>query len=502
MPSNTHKILKEIKPESEEIENNEKKPEDENHFGFNIADHLDRINELLGLLQGDIENQKENDTENNHKVLPLMDMIHQMMAPGLISGLPLADVSLDENDIEDLNDVRGKITIMTGHQTDDEPMHIEKKTIKLVPKDNECKDSCDIHREKEIVSKISTKIRKIVSGMQKSNNKFASFNHIDDYINSLKLAHRVLVSSNIDNQIIEKTLYYINPSNFAKNIDKNTMYIISSIINDISLCPNYNKQIYQSLAERIKVAYHNLLNGTSMVKQAYYETREENSIIRGFNICPKYKTVKGAGIPVSLDFCQRECIDGKPEDNNKVSCKYAYWLDNIADSHAKVMEKLDVHRNPVNDDMNLRLPDGKRAFPDRGYMKSNELRLEESGTRGREWDSKGKSKKVKSEAYGKMLNYESLMDEILTAENIYRDDSGNNKSTEKKLRDIHGEKTDLKNIEYRLYNKVKDPEKDENNTEFKLSDTREKFNFDQTKLLDELIEKAYPRKDEKRPRGE
>ena len=273
------------------------------------------------------------------------------------------------------------------------------------------------------------------------------------------------------------------------------------MINDISLCPDYKYETYKDLANRVKVAYQQLLNNQDMVKTAYYEVKEENSPSKGFNICPKYKTVKGAGIPVAMDFCQRECIEGKPEDNGEVSCKYAYWLEHVADSHAKVMEKLDVHRNPDNENTYLRLPDGQRAFPDRGYMKSLEKRLEEADIRGREWDKIDKASKVDSESPGKILNYESLMDEVLTDKDIHRNQSGYDKNTEIKLRKNNKEKKNIKTTEQRLYNKKpeKRKEKEEGNVEVKLLDSRDSFEFDHSKLMDELLEKVYPRKDEKRP---
>ncbi len=476
-----------------------------NSFGFNIADHLDKIGNLLDLLQQDIFEMPS----DKEKSFPLFEMIEKMLSPHIIDNLPLADVALTPKDIDDLDNIHGKIIMMHGEKHDDEPMKIHKKVIKLIPKKNlEEQENCDsdkcLEKEKKIISNISKKVRNIISDMSKFNHKFAGINNINQYTNSLKLAHQCLhkiaYNTQSDN-LLAQSLYYLNPSKFSSNIRPDILHIIDGVISDLSLSPNYNYETYKNLASRVKFAYQLLLNDNLMTKVAYYEVKEENSPSKGFNICPKYKTVKGVGIPVSMDFCQRECIEGKVEDNGEVSCKYAYWLEHIADSHAKVMEKLDVHRNPDNENTYLRLPDGERSFLDRGYIKSLEKRLEESGIRGRKWDNMEKSKKVNPGSPIKMFNYEALIDEILNKNDIHRDNSGYDKNTEKKLTDIHNNDHNIKTIEQRLYNKKidKDKSKEEGNTESKLSELKNKIKLDYSKLMDELLEDFYPRKDEKRP---
>lgn len=450
-------------------------------FGFNIADHLERIEKILSLLQEDL------DMDTN----PMSEMLEKIMSPDILKNLPLSDIVLSPEDLDDMDDVRGKITIMKGKQHGDEPMKVKKKVIKFGDGDK--------------IKKIHKKSKDIVESMLHSNIRTASTNDIKEYINSLKLAFKdinKIISHGDDERLVAQSLYHLNPSKFASVINDDILNIISGTISDISLCPPYTKENYQSIADRIKVAYHSLLDNKNMVKSAYYITKKEGVPETGFNMCPKYKTVKGSYIPVPFDFCQRDCIEGKCEDNGSVSCKYAYWLENVADSHAKVMEKLDVHRNPANKDMNLRLPDGQKSFAPRGYMKGIEQRMEEANIRGRSWDDLKSASKIESKPSGKMLNYEALMDEILTDKDIHRTQEGSMESNEKKLE--KGRKNlNLENTENRLYNKKEKSEPSiKDNIEFKISENRKGNEFDKTKLLDELIEKAYPRKEETRPSGE
>lgn len=452
-------------------------------FGFNISNHLERIEKILSLLQEDL------DMDTN----PMSEMLEKIMSPDILKNLPLSDIVLSPEDLDDIDDVKCKITIMKGKQHGNEPMKIKKKVIQFGDND------------KEKIKKVHKKSKDIIEAMLNSNVRTASNNDIKEYINSLKLAYKnvnKIVSHGDDERLVVQSLYYLNPSKFASMIDKNTLDIISGAISDISLCPPYTKENYQSIADRIKISYHSLLSDKNMVKSAYYITKKEGVPETGFNMCPKYKTVKGSKIPVPFDFCQRDCIEGKPEDDGSVSCKYAYWLEHVADSHAKVMEKLDVHRNPANKDMNLRLPDGQKSFAPRGYMKGIEQRIEEAGIRGRSWDDLKSASKIKSKASGKMLNYEALMDEILTDKDIHRTQEGSMENNEKKLENSR-KNLNLNNTENRLYNKKEKSEPSiKDNIEFKISETRKENSFDKTKLLDELIEKAYPRKEETRPSGE
>lgn len=453
----------------------------ENSFGFNISDHLERIEKILSLLQEDL------DMDTN----PMSEILEKIMSPNILKNLPLADIVLSPEDLDDIDDIKGKVTITKGIKHGKEPIKIKKKIINF-------KDG-----DKAKIKKIKQKTKDIITSMLNSNIRIASNNNIKEYINSIKLAYKninQIIYYGDDEKIASRALYYLNPSKFSSLIDKNALGLISGAISDISLCPP--QESYQSIADRVKTAYHSLLNDKNMVKNAYFITKEEGVPKTGFNMCPKYKTVKGFSIPVPFDFCQRDCIEGKPENDGSISCKYAYWLENVADSHAKVMEKLDVHRNPANKDMNLRLPDGEKSFAPRGYMKGLEQRIEEANIRGRSWDDLKEASKIESKPSGKMLNYDALMDEVLTNKDIHRTQEGSMENNEKKL-EKNRKNLNLSNTENRLYNKKENREPSiKDNIELKISEDRKGSQFDKTKLLDELIEKAYPRKDEIRPSGE
>jgi hypothetical protein len=472
--------------------------ESEDAFGFNIADHLKKIQDILSLLITDLTSSHE---EGNSGVMSLMN---KMMNSNILDSLPLSGVALSPEHKGKLDGIRGKITMMTGKKEGDSPMHVDEKVINLGDKPHhslpEGCNSCE-----EDLEDVSHDVGETIAAMSQIQKRFASANS-DTYIYNTKEAFDLLVKcadnpSHVNELVVSEVIRYLNPEKYATTLDKKTKKVISGLISDLT-CYSETAEFFENLSERLKYAYHSLLPQKTMLKKAFYETRGDGGLNLGYNMCPKYKTFNRTDIPVSWTFCGRDCIEGKTETDGSVLCRYAYWLENVADSHAKVMNKLDVQKNPNNEDMNLRLPDGKRAWAPRGYMKGTELRMEEADIRGREWDNLKTSKKTTSGAPGKMLNYESLLDEVLTSKDIHRHETGYDQNTEAKLKEINKKDEVDSNTEARLYNKKDKGKEVDANVEKRLLEFRESFKFDTDKLMDELLEQAYPRKDSIRPTGE
>jgi hypothetical protein len=501
--------LEEPEGEFEESDDNEDYDEDDDGgdeeseesgdtFGFNIADHLKKIQNILSLLVTDLTSSHE---EENSGVMSLMK---KMMNSNILDSLPLSGVALAPEHKGKLDGIRGKITMMTGKKEGDNPMHVDKKVINLGNKPHHAlPEGCNGCEED--LEDVSHDVGETIAAMSQIQKRFASIDS-DTYIYNTKEAFDLLVKcadnpDHVNELVVSEVIRYLNPEKYATTLDKNTKKVISGLISDLT-CYSETAEFFENLSERVKYAYHSLLPQKTMLKKAFYETRGDGGLNRGYNMCPKYKTFNRTDIPVSWTFCGRDCIEGKAETDGSVLCRYAYWLENVADSHAKVMGKLDVQKNPNNEDMNLRLPDGKRAWAPRGYMKGTELRMEEADIRGREWDDLKTSKKTTSGAPGKMLNYESLLDEVLTDKDIHRHETGYDKNTEAKLKEINKKDEVDSNTEARLYNKKDKGKEVDANVEKRLLGFRKSFEFDKDKLMDELLEKAYPRTDAIRPTEE
>ena len=218
----------------------------------------------------------------------------------------------------------------------------------------------------------------------------------------------------------------------------------------------------------------------------------------GYNPCPKFKS-SGVEVPVEWTFCRDYCIEGKQQPDGKVECKFSTWLERVADSHEKAMNRLDEHRNPVNDHMQLRLPDGQKEHPKREIDTHIEAKLERSGKRGREWDDM----MPKDGLAGRHMNVEALIGETLDGSKPERHDVGKDKSTEARLREAGDVKEREKTTESMLEDKRDDAAyvDGRSNEEALIAGVRPEKGFNVDKLLDELIQDAYPRDHEKRPEG-
>jgi hypothetical protein len=92
--------------------------------------------------------------------------------------------------------------------------------------------------------------------------------------------------------------------------------------------------------------------------------------------CPKARYQTGVAKPMEISKCRDNCIDSRTTTEGKTVCAYAEWL-RIADNQNAVNERLEVHRNPDNDETLLNLKQGERTKKASYNEKNYEQRLEE-----------------------------------------------------------------------------------------------------------------------------
>lgn len=502
-----HRLLKkdlgqDEEPEEDESEEEEAEVEESGEDGdieevsddpegiegiFNIGDHLSRIMKML---------------QSGSFGSPfLAKMVKRMLEPHLMGHMPLGDVTLDDEDVDNLGKFRGKIVIMTGS-----PEKMEKRIIKIASKDE---DEFGTVVEK-VLSKISD-MYEAAHDMRAENIRVASREPIE-YQRNLRKAYAIAQTCRDQGPISEdvsKILDLIDPTRYADSLGSGTLRLASDVISDISWYTDA-PEFWGSIAERIKVAYRGM-SDKGMVRSAYFMTMPSAVVGEqktGTNICPRFKTQKQRDleVPVEWSYCREQCIEGKSEDDGSVTCKYAAWLDRVADSHDKVMETLDVYRNPANDDMKMRIPDGKRSNPERPVMKSLERRLAEADLRtGKPWSEDGKDKSGRNL---RNVTVEDLIGEILTdGSSGQRTGEGHQDTMETKLRDASGEagKSDISERrldERRNQYKSSSAEGEQRITEARLDGIRDLFDMPTDKLFDELLEKVNPRTDSEKPSEE
>lgn len=451
---------------------------------FNIGDHLSRIMKML---------------QSGSFGSPfLVKMVKKMLEPHLMGHMPLGDVTLDDDDVDKLGKFRGKIVIMTGS-----PEKMEKKVIKIASKEE---DEFGTIVEK-VLAKISD-IHEAAQDLRTENVKVASKEPVE-YQRSLRQAYSIAQTCRDMGPLREdvaKILDFIDPTKYADSINPDTLKIASDVISDISWYTEA-PEFWDSISERIKIAYRSM-SDKGMVKNAYFMTSPSAVSETGTNICPRFKTQKQRDleVPVEWSYCREQCIEGKSEDDGSVTCKYAAWLDKVADSHDKVMETLDVYRNPANDDMKMRIPDGKRSNPTRPVLKSLEQRLAEADLRtGKPWSENGEDKNGRKL---KNVTVEDLIGEILdSGSSGQRSDAGHQETTETKLRDASGDagKADIseRRLDQRRNQYKSSSAKGEQQiTEARLDDIRDLFEMPTDKLFDEMLERVNPRTDSEKPTEE
>jgi hypothetical protein len=109
--------------------------------------------------------------------------------------------------------------------------------------------------------------------------------------------------------------------------------------------------------ETIKLAF-DAITPTKSTRLAYTSLSTQGN--EPFLLCPKGKVELGHAVPMEVSKCRENCIDSRVAKDGSVTCAYQDWLRVTADTHAKMENRLNVHRHPDNAKNLLNLSDGNR----------------------------------------------------------------------------------------------------------------------------------------------
>lgn len=134
-----------------------------------------------------------------------------------------------------------------------------------------------------------------------------------------------------------------------------------------------SEELFDAAAYRVKEVFSSYVP-TANIRLAYYNSedkQEEEPCI----MCPKARYQLGSARPMEISKCRNNCIDSRTTSDGKIACAYNEWL-KVADSQGAVNERLEVHRNPENENNLLTLASNEKSKPAKDEDKTWEERLE------------------------------------------------------------------------------------------------------------------------------
>lgn len=445
---------------------------------FDIGDHLKRVLKMMDLVSGDHRG-------GGGPGMGLMKLLKRMTMPSMMDFLPFGGETLGDNDRGKMNNVHHKIVMVIGKPKE---ARIDSDDIEDI---EEVSDSVEgkVAAMRDVLN-IKVAARTMVSPEDAADSVTRLSNA---FLVALRCADKTTVGEPAEDDVVS-IIRACNPVKHRRVASKDTMNILSGIVADTSAYTDA-PAFWRSIATRIKLAYRNMMdeNVDAMEKEAFVVTRnpvEDFTGRQGFNICPKFKTATNAkaAVPVEHSYCRDYCVEGRPEPDGTVTCKYAKWLDTI-DTHEMAMARYPELKNPANDDMKMNLPDGQRYFPRKANAYSIEQRMQGERLNSTKRDATTNLERQIGDAKKPSL----------------RSEDGQFETTEEKLVMSRGKrKAPADTTESRLGDKRDDSSHGvgpENAMESRIREafSGDEFKFDRRKLIDELLEDAFPRKDSERP---
>ena len=218
------------------------------------------------------------------------------------------------------------------------------------------------------------KIIKIMSGHNPLEHLQGLFNNLSafrlsEHRNALRHAYMSLASMNDDEaaqmERIASKVAKTSPGHHQLEALNAMQYIISDSSFEMKKIANIAKS--QILAANIKEAKETVklafdaITPTTSTRLAYTSLSTQNN--EPYLLCPKGKVEFGHAIPMETSKCRENCIDSRIAQDGSVTCAYQDWLRVTADTHAKMENRLNVHRHPDNAKNLLNLSDGNRENP-------------------------------------------------------------------------------------------------------------------------------------------
>lgn len=450
---------------------------------FDIGDHIDRLMSLVRMLSG----------EGDGPGGGLTKLVKRMTSPSIMDAVPFGNQVLDDDDKGKMDGLHGKVVLIIKKMGDGEGG--PGKGLGLGPGG----DSCPLHvgpDDEEELEEVKEKVDDEIEPVREASRQMVDVADAgsaarsakclrDSYYVALRCAEVAKTEEPSVDEVADM-MRACSPIVHRNLRSAEVSDLLSGITADLAAyIPT--EGFFRNVADRIKLAYQftrDVSDGT-MVKSAFVVTRnpvEDFTGRQGTNICPKFKTQLSSkmAVPVEHSYCRDYCIEGRPEPDGTVTCKYAAWLETL-DTHEKAFARYPELKNPANKLMPARIPDGERGHPRRSNAISIEGRMQQN--------------RLNLASHDARSNTEALIGELLSGDPA-RTGDGRGETTETKLREKFGADAVSDISERRLDDKRDDSSHGvgpENALESRMRAASPEVKFDHRKLIDELIEDEFPR---------
>lgn len=186
------------------------------------------------------------------------------------------------------------------------------------------------------------------------------FSHIHKFIKDKDSSHQIDASVKIAELI--KDSNDINEFNELKKIKE--------------LVLSGNHYLAEAAGFRTKQIFSNYRDSKN-IKLAYYMTDQQ--VGEPFLLCPKAKIQIGHALPIAIHKCVDYCVDSQTSQDGKVTCKFAEWLNVVADNNESVNKRMEKIKHSMNEETLGSIPVGERSAY-KGPVKSYEQMLEDVHT--------------------------------------------------------------------------------------------------------------------------
>lgn len=458
---------------------------------FDIGDHIGRLMSLVRMLSG----------EGDGPGGGLTRLVKRMTSPSIMDAIPFGNQILDDDDKDKMDGLHGKVVIIVKKMDDGDGS---------LGKGLDHDDSCPLHvgpDDEEDLEEVKDKVDDEIEPVREASRQMIGVADAgsasrsakclrDSYYVALRCAE-VAKSAEPSVDEVADMIRACSPIVHRNLRSAEVSDLLSGITSDLATyVPTEN--FFRNVADRIKLAYQFArdVSDEVMTKSAFVVTRnpvEDFTGRQGTNICPKFKTQLSSkmAVPVEHSYCRDYCIEGRPEPDGTVTCKYAAWLETL-DTHEKAFARYPELKNPANELMPARIPDGERGHPRRPNAITIEGRMQQA--------------KLNLSSHDARNNTEALIGELLSS-GPARSGDGRGDTTETKLRDKFGADAVDDISERRLDDKRDDSSHGvgpENSMESRMRAASPEVKFDHRKLIDELIEDEFPRDADpigRKPRG-
>jgi hypothetical protein len=188
------------------------------------------------------------------------------------------------------------------------------------------------------------------------------FSEIHNVKRGVKIARSQVEAS----KKLSKLMSDCNDSEEFRNLKIAKKHILTGNVEEADVAAYRIREVFSSYVPQsnVRLAY------TSLV------TQDDEP----FLLCPKARYQIGVAKPMEISKCRDNCIDSRTTVDGKTVCAYAEWL-KVADSQNALNDRLEVYRNPDNEENLLTLNKDERSKKIKYDDRTWEQRLEEDSKR-------------------------------------------------------------------------------------------------------------------------